>query len=149
MNMETVGDQEEPAEPAEPENDNSELEQKARRLVVNELQRAANQVIGQVKTKARKQQPSRFCTWVDDNLEADLRDTFTARIADSVALFAEITDDDSQQLNTRLTSLFFDSLKLQVNDVLQSVQPEELRDAVDGVLENYKLETQSLFTGAM
>ena len=106
-------------------------------------------MIGQVKTKARKQQPSRFCTWVDDNLEADLRDTFTARIADSVALFAEITDDDNQQLNTRLTSLFFDSLKLQVNDVLQSVQPEELRDAVDGVLENYKLETQSLFTGAM
>ena len=147
MNMETVGDQEK-TEPADQEEPNP-LEEKAQRLVLDACQRAANQVIGQVKTKARKKQPGRFCTWVDDQLEADLRSTFSTRIAASVALFAEITDDDSQEVNDRLTARFFESLKGQVNDVLNSVQPDDLRDAVDGVLENYKLETATLFNGAI
>lgn len=118
----------------------SDDERQMRDLVYKAVEAGITRVIAQVKTRCKKAKSNRFCSWIDEQMFDDTLPAFEQRFDDELKLYCSISSRDYAGLHHELVENFYTGLNSNLNAILQSVQPEQLRESVDSILENYKAE---------
>ena len=118
----------------------SDDERQMRDLLNKAIDAAITRVIAQVKTRCKKAKANRFCSWIDEQMFTDTLPGFQQRFDDELKLYCSISSRDYADLHHSLVDSFYSGLNRNLNDILQSVQPDQLRGSVDSILEQYKAE---------